>query len=155
MAHDASAKASYGGEAVNYIHPRKKSKYPISMKHTHNHNNAPEPGVQPVPVCFEFTNAAATTVCIAGTFNHWQPEAKNLHTSGTGRWWKKTSLIPGTYEYCFVVDGKWVPDPQAHESVPNPYGGRNSILRVPSSPASGHLADAENLPLEKEGAPAR
>ena len=55
---------------------------------------------------------------------------------------------PGTYEYCLVVDGQWMPDPLAKESVANPFGGRNSILHVASSPAAAHLADAENLPLK-------
>ena len=64
-----------------------------------------------MPVRFEFTHPTAKTVCIAGTFNHWQPEAKTLHSSGVGHWWKETSLAPGTYEYCLVVDGKWMPDP--------------------------------------------
>ena len=49
---------------------------------------------------------------------YWQPEAKTLHSSGVGNWWKETSLAPGTYEYCLVVDGKWMPDPLAKESVP-------------------------------------
>jgi hypothetical protein len=57
-------------------------------------------------------------------------------------------LAPGTYEYCLVVDGKWMLDPLARESVPNPFGGRNSILKVASSPEAAHLADAENLPLK-------
>jgi hypothetical protein len=43
------------------------------MKHNHNHNNAPSP--QLVPVRFEFTNPTAKTVSLAGTFNHWQPDA--------------------------------------------------------------------------------
>jgi len=30
-----------------------------------------------------------------------------------GNWWKETSLAPGTYEYCLVVDGPWLPDPKA------------------------------------------
>jgi 1,4-alpha-glucan branching enzyme len=116
------------------------------MKHNHNHDNAPS--TQLVPVRFEFTNPTAKTVCIAGTFNHWQPEAKTLHSSGVGNWWKETVLAPGTYEYCLVVDGKWMPDPHAKESVPNPFGGRNSILTVAGSPEAAHLADAENLPLK-------
>jgi 1,4-alpha-glucan branching enzyme len=120
------------------------------MKHNHNHDNHPNAGIQLVPVRFEFTNANATTVCLAGSFNHWQPEAKALHSSGAGNWWKETALAPGTYEYCLVVDGKWIPDPKAPESVPNPFGGRNSILHVASSPEAGHLYEAEHLPLKKE-----
>ena len=42
-------------------------------------------------------------------------------------------LPPGTYEYCLVVDGNYIPDPQAQEAVPNPFGGWNSVLKVPGS----------------------
>ena len=118
------------------------------MKHNHNHDNAPGP--QLVPVRFEFTHPTAKTVCVAGCFNNWQPEAKALHSSGVGNWWKETSLAPGTYEYCLVVDGQWMPDPHARESVPNPFGGRNSILTVAASLEAAHLADAANIPLKKE-----
>jgi hypothetical protein len=41
-----------------------------------------------------------------------------------------------------------MPDPLAKESAPNPFGGRNSVLRVASSPEAAHLADAEQLPLK-------
>jgi 1,4-alpha-glucan branching enzyme len=105
------------------------------MKHNHNHDNARSVVPQLVPVRFEFTHPTAKTVCVAGTFNQWQPEAKTLHSSG-GNWWKETTLAPGTYEYCLVVDGKWIPDPLARETVANPFGGRNSILKVCSSPAA-------------------
>ena len=118
------------------------------MKHNHNHDNAPGLELQLMPVRFEFTHPTAQNVCIAGTFNHWRPEAKTLHSSGAGNWWKESALAPGTYEYCFIVDGQWMPDPKASESVANPFGGRNSILKVASSPAAAHLADAENLPLK-------
>jgi 1,4-alpha-glucan branching enzyme len=124
-----------------------------TMKHNHNHDNARSAGPQLVPVRFEFTHPTATTVCIAGTFNHWQPEAKTLHSSGVGNWWKETALAPGTYEYCLVVDGKWMPDPQAKETVSNPFGGRNSVLHVATSPEAAHLADAANLPLKNINKP--
>jgi 1,4-alpha-glucan branching enzyme len=118
------------------------------MKHNYNHDNASSVGPQLVPVRFEFRHPTATTVCVAGTFNNWKPEAKTLHSSGVGDWWKETALAPGTYEYCLVVDGKWMPDPLAEQTVANPFGGRNSILTVASSPAAAHLSDAENLPLK-------
>ena len=38
--------------------------------------------------------------------------------------------VAGRYEYLFVVDGQWLPDPNARESVQNPYGGTNSVLTV-------------------------
>ena len=120
------------------------------MKQNHNHDNALS-GVPPlVPVRFEFKHPTARLVCVAGTFNQWQPDTKALHSSGEGNWWKETALAPGTYEYCLVVDGQWMTDPLARESVPNPFGGRNSILSVASSPAAAHRAEATNLPLIKE-----
>jgi 1,4-alpha-glucan branching enzyme len=108
------------------------------MKHNHNHDNAPNPGPQLVPVRFQFTHPMAKAVCIAGSFNNWQPEAKALHASGGGVWWKETMLAPGTYEYCFVVDGKWIPDPLGKETVANPFGGMNSILKVDGPSTAGH-----------------
>ena len=118
------------------------------MKHNKNHDNAKSVEPALMPVRFEFTHPAASTVCVAGTFNDWQAEAKPMHPTGGGRWLKETVLPPGTYEYCLVVDGQWMPDPQARESVPNPFGGRNSLLQVASSPEASHLADAEHLPLK-------
>ena len=120
---------------------KKESIQLTAMKHNHNHDNVRNAGPQLVPVRFEFTHPTATTVCVAGTFNRWQPEAKTLHPTAGGRWWKETALAPGTYEYCLVVDGHWMPDPLARETVPNPFGGRNSLLKVAeltgASPASG------------------
>ena len=118
------------------------------MKHNKNHDNATNDGAELQPVHFEFTDPTATTVCITGTFNQWQPEAKPMHSFGNGCWKKETNLAPGTYEYCLVVDGKYLPDPLARETVPNPFGGRNSVLKVASSPAAAHLADAENFPMK-------
>ena len=118
------------------------------MKHNHNHDNAPNASVDVRTVRFEFTHPTASSVCVAGTFNDWHADAKPLHPMGGGRWLKETVLPPGDYEYCLVVDGQWMPDPLARETVPNPFGGRNSILKVASSPTEAHLADAENLPLK-------
>ncbi len=118
------------------------------MKHNHNRDKTRNAAPQPVPVRFEFTDLTATTVSVAGSFNDWQPDTKPMHPIGSGHWLKETALVPGTYEYCLVVDGQWKADPQAGESVPNPYGGRNSILVVASSPEAAHLADAENLPMK-------
>ncbi len=114
------------------------------MKHHDPESATP----QLVRVRFEFTHPTATTVCVAGSFNQWQPQAEVLHSSGVGNWWKEAALPPGNYEYCLVVDGQWMPDPLARETVPNSFGGWNSVLKVASSPGLAHLDDAENLPLK-------
>jgi 1,4-alpha-glucan branching enzyme len=120
------------------------------VKHQNNHaNTAP----QLVPVRFEFAHPTAITVCVAGTFNNWHPTTKAMHSSSVGNWWKETDLAPGTYEYCLVVDGQWMTDPLAHETVPNPFGGKNSILNVATSPQAAHLAEAATLPLKNANKP--
>ncbi len=82
----------------------------------------------------EFTDEVAESVAVAGTFNDWRPEVTPMIALGDGRWVKDLTLPPGTYEYRLVVDGyKWVPDPEARETVPGPFGGVNSVLRVPAN----------------------
>lgn len=88
----------------------------------------------PLPtVHLEFTHPGASTVCVAGSFNDWRTEATPMIPMGDGHWKKRLVLPPGTYEYCLVVDGTWMPDPSAMETVPNPFGGQNSVLKVLAS----------------------
>lgn len=85
----------------------------------------------PAPrVVIELVNPAARQVFLAGSFNSWQPEQTPLVAAGNGRWAGDLKVGPGRHEYLFVVDGQWLPDPNAIESVANPFGGRNSVLRV-------------------------
>jgi 1,4-alpha-glucan branching enzyme len=83
-----------------------------------------------LPVHFEFSDPAAQAVFIAGTFNDWQPRSTPMIALSSGQWIKDLALLPGTYEYSLVVDGNWLPDKRATETVPNPYGGCNSIVKV-------------------------
>ncbi len=82
------------------------------------------------PVWIEFSHPTAQYVSIAGTFNDWRPEVTHMIPVGDGRWRKVLALDPGAHEYLLVADGEWLPDPEAKESVSNPYGGVNSIVRV-------------------------
>lgn len=111
----------------------------LHMKPNQIHSDINTGGVQLEPFYFQFTHPTARVVCIAGTFNDWKPERKPMHAMGDSYWVGQTILSPGTYEYCLVVDGQWIPDPLARETVANPYGGRNSVLKVagPYSSAAG------------------
>ena len=72
----------------------------------------------------------AKRVCVAGSFNKWQPEAAPLKAETDGLWSIELELPPGTYEYRFVVDGCWCDDPNATETASNLFGGHNAVLRV-------------------------
>ena len=84
----------------------------------------------PPRVVLELVNPAAKQVFVAGSFNNWQPERTPLVAAGNGRWMGDLRVAPGRHEYLFVVDGQWLPDPNATQSVENPFGGRNSVLTV-------------------------
>jgi 1,4-alpha-glucan branching enzyme len=84
----------------------------------------------PPKVVVEFVKPEAKSVQVAGSFNDWHPEQTPLVRRGDGRWVGTLPVKPGRHEYLFVVDGEWLPDPNAKESVENPFGGRNSILTV-------------------------
>jgi 1,4-alpha-glucan branching enzyme len=81
-------------------------------------------------VSLELVKPGAKTVYVAGSFNEWKPENTPLAPAGNGRWVGDVTIKPGRHEYLFVVDGQWLPDPNAKETVQNPFGGRNSVLQV-------------------------
>ena len=76
----------------------------------------------------ELVKPEAKSVFVAGSFNEWNPVP--LTRSNDGKWVGDLTGISGRHEYLFVVDGQWLPDPNARESVQNPYGGKNSVLIV-------------------------
>ena len=90
----------------------------------------PTPAAEENGVPLKFTAPTAKHVCVAGTFNDWKTSATPLKPGTGGVWMGELKLKPGRYEYLFVVDGKWMPDPAAPESVPNPFGGMNSVVSV-------------------------
>ena len=114
------------------------------MKHNKKDDSARTAGFQLKPVRFEFSHPTATTVAVAGSFNEWHPTTKSMHPSGNGHWLKETALLAGTYEYCLVVDGQWMPDPLVSETVPNPFGGRNSVLHVVNNDTVNESANLAN-----------
>ena len=85
---------------------------------------------QPARVSLELVEPAAQQVYVAGSFNEWKPQATPMVALGNGRWKGDLKLGPGRYEYLFVVDGQWRPDPNARETVQNPFGGQNSVVMV-------------------------
>jgi chromosome partitioning protein len=80
---------------------------------------------------FVYKNVRAKSVQIAGEFNDWNPEDCSLYREdGEAQWRRDFMLDPGTYEYRFVVDGKWEADPNNPFRVEGLYGGFNSVLEV-------------------------
>ena len=94
----------------------------------------PEPaGPRPASdgVLFSVRFPGARAVRITGTFNGWNAEGDPLTARGAGRWETVIAVPAGQHEYRYIVDGAWVTDPENVASVPNVFGGENSLLLVP------------------------
>jgi hypothetical protein len=83
-----------------------------------------------VDVNFSLVKPGAKRVSVCGDFNGWSPGAQPLKRNADGRWETTIALAPGHYQYKFVVDEEWIPDPAAKQNVPNQFGSLNSIVEV-------------------------
>jgi hypothetical protein len=74
-----------------------------------------------------------STVFLSGSFNDWQmsdPAFRCVWDPFEEGFSIRFDLEPGRYEYRFVVDGRWIHDPDARESAPDPLGGRLGVFYV-------------------------
>jgi 1,4-alpha-glucan branching enzyme len=80
---------------------------------------------------FQFTHAAARSVCVSGDFNGWSTTGYCMHRE-SGQWSLCISLPPGRYRYGFVVDGnEWIADPQGLWFETDGFGRLNAVMVVP------------------------
>jgi 1,4-alpha-glucan branching enzyme len=82
-------------------------------------------------ILFRVEAPEGAVVQIAGDFNEWVPESLDF-TESQGRplWHKTISLRPGSYEYKYLVDGRWIADPANDITVEDAYGGVNSLISL-------------------------
>ncbi len=85
----------------------------------------------PVLVRLILVNAQAQSVSVAGDFNGWTPEKTPLRQTRDGVWAVTLKVLPGRYQYMYVIDGnKWVTDPLAVEYAQDGFGSNNAVLDV-------------------------
>ena len=80
-------------------------------------------------VKFDIEAETGSEVCIAGSFNSWDGKANKLKNKN-GVFSTTLMLLPGRYEYKFVINDVWCIDPKCREWVPNSYGSLNSVVVV-------------------------
>ena len=80
---------------------------------------------------FKLNNySSSRLVTVAGNFNGWNPMFTLLQKTDQG--WRCTlNLEAGTYQYKFIVDGKWILDPGNPSKQDDGNGNINSIIVVP------------------------
>jgi len=97
----------------------------------HNHRTGLAGAIRRIEVELQYEAPKAVTVFVAGDFNHWRAGDLRLRRDERGVWRVPLCLVPGRYEYRFIVDGEWQEDPRAPSRVPNEFGSSNSVLEVP------------------------
>jgi 1,4-alpha-glucan branching enzyme len=70
----------------------------------------------------------AVQVYLAGGFREWRPLA--MKKQKDGRFTLEVPLPAGRHEYKFLVDGRWMTDPDNSRWVRNAYGTFNSLAEV-------------------------
>lgn len=81
-------------------------------------------------VRFSFEAGNAEQVTLMGDFNEWNPKKHPMKRDENGVWYKDVVLLPGTYEYKFLVDGLWVRDPKNENLRLNRFGTYNNVLEL-------------------------
>ena len=81
-------------------------------------------------VSFTMLAPEAQNVSLAGNFNDWDKNSHSLEKDFDGTWEIHIDLMPGRYEYRFLVDGEWRNDPDCNSFAPNPFGSENCILTL-------------------------
>ncbi len=71
----------------------------------------------------------AKEVIVTGSFNKWNPSGYRMQLKN-GEWFLPIYLAPGKYTYKFIVDGKWILDPENELREENEYGTGNSVLWI-------------------------
>ena len=82
-------------------------------------------------IVFKLEAPESAMVQIAGDFNEWVPESLHF-TESQGRplWHKSISLRQGSYEYKYLVEDLWIPDPDNETTAADAYGGVNSVINI-------------------------
>jgi 1,4-alpha-glucan branching enzyme len=81
-------------------------------------------------VKFEYNNNEASSVLLVGDFNAWNRKKHKMKENDKGIYSQTLMLSPGSYQYKFIVDGKWKNDPLNKLTTFNPFRGLNNVIYV-------------------------
>jgi hypothetical protein len=129
------------------------------------------PATQPdsVRVVFELPSCVwADRIFVTGSFNEWDRTSLPMAQDRDGVWRATLELPAGqSFQFRYLIDGRWQTDYHADGFTDNQYGTHNSIVdlslvvtlpinaRLSSQVPDGHVAVAPYLPAPAEGAAPR
>ncbi len=92
------------------------------------------------------------SVHVAGSFNNWSGTIAGggwpmAFSVADKRWKIERAIDPGTYSYKFVLDEKdWLADPNNPRTMPDGFGGQNSVLTVTCKPGAAPVDLSADIP---------
>ncbi|MEE1196490.1 MAG: type I pullulanase [Lachnospiraceae bacterium] len=87
------------------------------------------PQVDGRQVTFTYESTSASKVMLAGSMNEWSTTATKMEEENNVFTYT-TELTPGIYEYKYVVDGKWINDPENPLLMVSSDSNTNNIIIV-------------------------
>ncbi|MDP3143118.1 MAG: AAA family ATPase [Candidatus Omnitrophota bacterium] len=72
----------------------------------------------------------AKSVYVTGDFTNWSMDESLHMAKDNGRWKIRIPLKRGRYHYRFIIDGKWLEDPNNPETEKNPFGELDSLIEI-------------------------
>jgi hypothetical protein len=93
-------------------------------------NLAAAPTADQVRYVFTVKAEHAEQVCLAGDFNYWKVCDARMARVGEDLWSIAVELPRGRHEYMFVIDGRWVTDPNAMGYSQDGFGNKNAVLVI-------------------------
>ena len=90
-----------------------------------------------------FGDSSTTSVKVNGSFNDWVdlPFVKQANNV----WELQVTLKPGDYNYGFIVNGKWMPDPLNRNKTVDEFGNPLSVLKVDPYATVGPIINGKNV----------
>jgi 1,4-alpha-glucan branching enzyme len=85
-----------------------------------------------VRVAFELPACIwADRIFLVGDFNDWDPRSLPFHQGRDGIWRVYVDLLAGrSYEFRYLVDGRWQTDYHADGWATNTFGSQNSVVHA-------------------------
>ncbi len=81
-------------------------------------------------VTFSFEAPQAKDVRLAGDFSNWDQNPIAMKKLKNGHWTATVTLEAGKHEYRYLVDGRWIDDPNCPTKVSNSFGSQNCVCMV-------------------------
>ncbi|MGE5429537.1 MAG: MGH1-like glycoside hydrolase domain-containing protein [Syntrophomonadaceae bacterium] len=98
---------------------------------------------------FIFRSQTAKKVSVAGSFNGWSAEADPMTFDQKDNWTLSIDLPANYYQYKFVVDGAWIPDPENSWKINDGGDSFNSIIKLGNPPTPKRRQSSIPFPKDK------